>query len=122
MMYAGFGKSLCYQYPAVLRQQGLVLVVSPLISLMEDQVAALRYVCISAPHHSYSHTVSQGEQWLYIWLTSIFTMIGIGVLCRGTVYDGNWPNWLIESLHTISSVKHYKPIHVIHWCYIVYTP
>jgi ATP-dependent DNA helicase RecQ len=36
----GGGKSLCYQYVAIARQQ-LVLVVSPLIALMNDQVASL---------------------------------------------------------------------------------
>ncbi|MCC6607819.1 MAG: DNA helicase RecQ [Anaerolineae bacterium] len=47
VMPTGSGKSLCYQLPA-LEFPGLTVVVSPLISLMEDQVMQLRAVGVTA--------------------------------------------------------------------------
>ncbi|XP_037430029.1 ATP-dependent DNA helicase Q-like 2 isoform X2 [Triticum dicoccoides] len=63
IMAAGGGKSLCYQLPAVLRD-GITLVVSPLLSLIQDQVMGLAALGIPA-HMLTSTTNKEIEKFIY---------------------------------------------------------
>ncbi|GAB4857919.1 Werner syndrome ATP-dependent helicase [Ancistrocladus abbreviatus] len=63
IMAAGGGKSLCYQLPAVLRD-GVALVVSPLLSLIQDQVMGLTALGIPA-YTLTSTTTKEDEKFIY---------------------------------------------------------
>src|SRR5437588_10319420 len=57
----GGGKSLCFQAPAVVQARGVAVVISPLISLMKDQVDGLRVDGVAAAYLNSSQTTAERD-------------------------------------------------------------
>lgn len=74
IMPTGAGKSICYQVPAMLLE-GVTIVISPLISLMKDQVDSLNEIGIPATFINSSLSYNQYEQILENILHNIYKII-----------------------------------------------
>lgn len=74
IMPTGAGKSICYQVPA-LALPGITLVISPLISLMKDQVQALNQAGIHAAYINSSLSETQISKALALALRGVYKII-----------------------------------------------
>ena len=74
VMPTGAGKSVCYQVPALLLP-GVTLVISPLISLMKDQVNALTHAGIPAAYVNSSLTPAQYRKVLDLMDAGVYKLV-----------------------------------------------
>lgn len=74
VMPTGSGKSLCFQIPA-LAKEGTAIIVSPLISLMKDQVDALQALGIKATYINSSLTNAEQNERLQLMREGAYTFV-----------------------------------------------
>src|SRR5699024_10029437 len=74
VMPTGGGKSLCFQIPA-LAMDGTAIIISPLISLMKDQVDALQSVGVAATYINSSLSFSEQQERMRDVLSGNYTFV-----------------------------------------------
>jgi ATP-dependent DNA helicase RecQ len=112
VMPTGGGKSLCYQLPAVLDTGRTTVVISPLIALMQDQVAQLEQMGIPAAFVNSSMAAAERNQILKRATAGEFRLL---YFSPERVALGDTPQWLkripvsffaIDEAHCISEWGH----------------
>ncbi|PZR77309.1 MAG: DNA helicase RecQ [Chthoniobacterales bacterium] len=111
LMPTGGGKSLCFQLPALLRD-GLTIVVSPLISLMKDQVDALQASGVAATYLNSSLERREAAERFRGLNRAQYQLLYVAPerLMQGTFLEGaaNWKiaQLAIDEAHCISEWGH----------------
>ena len=111
LMPTGGGKSICYQIPAILFE-GVTLVISPLISLMKDQVDALREIGIPAVYINSSLKNDEIKEILKDTALGMYKLIYIAPerlesnYFKNMILDLNIAHIAIDEVHCVSEWGH----------------
>jgi bloom syndrome protein len=120
LMPTGGGKSLCYQLPAIVKSgktKGTTIVVSPLISLMQDQVEHLWEKDIPAGMISSKSPLDERKNTFHLFVTGQLKllylspeMIGASTQAQNAINklhrEGNLARIVIDEAHCVSSWGH----------------